>query len=50
MARKNTAASSDVYTAILALAALTVLSTAVFVALKCWLYYETLFSIAQAGR
>ena len=50
MARKNTAADSDVYTAILALAALTVLSTAVYAAVTCWMYYGTLFSIAQAGR
>ncbi|NLW82988.1 MAG: hypothetical protein GXY41_01075 [Phycisphaerae bacterium] len=50
MAKKITAATSDVYTAILALASLTVLSTAVYVALKCWMYYGTLFSIAQASR
>ena len=50
MAKKITAASSDVYTSILALASLTVLSTAVYVALKCWMYYGTLFSIAQASR
>ena len=50
MAKKNTAPTSDVYTAIMALAALTVLSTAVYVALTCWMHYETLFSIAQVGR
>ena len=49
MAKKKSAASSDVYTAILALAALTVLATAVFVTLKCWVYYQTLFSVAKAG-
>jgi len=46
MAKKIFVASSDVYTAILALASLTVLSTAVYVALKCWMYYGKLFSIA----
>jgi hypothetical protein len=50
MAKKNFTASSDVYTAILALASLTVLSTAVFVAVKCSSFYGTLFSIAQAAR
>jgi hypothetical protein len=50
MAKKLLAASSDVYTALLAMASLTVLSTAAFVALKCWVYYGTLFSIAQAPR
>jgi len=50
MAKKIISVSSDVYTAILALASLTVLSTAVFVALKSLSFYETLFSIAQAPR
>lgn len=50
MAKKLIAASSDVYTALLAMASLTVLSTAAYVALKCWMYYGTLFSIAQAPR
>lgn len=50
MARKIISASSDVYTSILALASLTVLATAVFVALKCSIFYGTLFSIAQAPR
>lgn len=50
MARKVMTIGSDVYAAILALASLTVLSTAVFVAVKCMMYYGNLFSIAQTGR
>lgn len=50
MARKIMTVGSDVYTAILALASLAVLSTALFVAVKCMMYYGTLFSIAQTAR
>jgi hypothetical protein len=39
------AASSNVYTAILALAFAAILATAVFVALKCLAQYGTIFSI-----
>jgi hypothetical protein len=39
MAKQNNTAANDVYTAILALASLTVLATAVYAALTCWLYY-----------
>lgn len=39
MAKQNVTAENDVYTAILALASLTVLATAVYVALTCWFYY-----------
>jgi hypothetical protein len=39
MAKLKDTAANDVYTAILALASLTVLATAVYAALTCWLYY-----------
>jgi hypothetical protein len=39
MAKRKTVASSDIYTAILALALLSVVSSAVFVAVKCGQYY-----------
>jgi len=38
-------ASSNLYTALLALACGTVAVTAGFVAYKCWFVYETLFEI-----
>jgi hypothetical protein len=41
MAKQNTTAANDVYTAILALAWLTVLATTVYVSLTCWLYFGT---------
>ncbi|MHC5082601.1 MAG: hypothetical protein ACYTET_01495 [Planctomycetota bacterium] len=47
MAKKEAKAGSDVYTALLALASLSVLATAGFVTFTCWTYYGTLFSIAQ---
>lgn len=52
MARKATRSSSDVYTGILALAFLAVLSAAVFIALTCMNYYgsDALLKIAQASR
>lgn len=46
MAKKAINSESDVYTALLALATLTVLATAVFVGLMCLKYYGTLFKIA----
>jgi hypothetical protein len=39
MAIQKPAAQSDVYTAILAIAALCVLATAVFVAVTSWIYF-----------
>ena len=47
---KKTAETSDVFTAILALATVAVLATAVYVGLMCWNYYDTLFSIVQTPR
>jgi hypothetical protein len=43
-------ASSDLYTALLALACGTVAATAGFVAYKCWFFYETLFKIVERVR
>lgn len=48
--KKKTIAVSDLYTAILALAASVVLATAVFVAYKCYVDYETIFKIVEAAR
>lgn len=42
---KKIEASSDVYTAVLALATLAVLATVGYVAFMCWKYYGTMFSI-----
>ena len=39
MAKQNNTAANDVYTGILALASLTVLATAVFVAVVCYMHY-----------
>ncbi len=39
MVKQNVTAANDVYTAILALAWLTVFATVVYVALTCWFYY-----------
>lgn len=39
MARQKPAAESDVYTAILGLASLCVLATAVFVTVTAWMYF-----------
>ena len=52
MAKKTTSPSSDVYTAILALAYFAVLASSVFVTLKCINYYGTdaLIKIAQAPK
>jgi len=50
LAKKKITAVSDVYTAILALATLAVIAASVFVALKCWGDYGTLFEIIQKGR
>ncbi len=46
MAKKATQPTSDVFTALLALATLAVLGTAVYVGLMCWNFYGTLFKIA----
>jgi hypothetical protein len=43
-------ASSNLYTALLALACGTVAVTAGFVAYKCWFVYETLFKIVENIR
>jgi hypothetical protein len=50
MAKKATSPSSDIYTAILALACLAVLSATVFITLTCINYYgsDALLKIAQA--
>ncbi|MEN8127246.1 MAG: hypothetical protein ABFR90_05505 [Planctomycetota bacterium] len=52
MAKKATSPSSDVYTAILALACLAVLASAVFVTVKCINYYgpDALLKIAKAPK
>jgi len=52
MAKKTMSPSSDVYTAILALACLAVLAAAVFVTLTCINYYgsDALLKIAQAPK
>ena len=52
MAKKAINPSSDVYTAILALACLAVLAATVFVTLTCINYYgsDALLKIAQAPR
>ena len=42
MAKKVTE-TNDVFTALLALATMSVLATAVYVGLMCWTYYGTLF-------
>lgn len=52
MAKKNTSPSSDVYTAILALACLAALAAVVFITIKCVHYYgsDAVFKIASAPR
>ena len=52
MAKKATSPSSDIYTAILALACLAVLAATVFITLTCINYYgsDALLKIAQASR
>jgi hypothetical protein len=53
MAKRKTAIESDIYTALLALAGLAVLSTAVFVAVMFAAQYGTisnLFKISQIAR
>jgi hypothetical protein len=49
MAKRKTVVPSDVYTAILALALLAVVSSAAFVAVKCGQYYgwSSLFEVIQ---
>ena len=41
MAKQQNTADNDVYTALLALASLTVLATAVFVAVRCLQFYDS---------
>ncbi len=48
--KKKTIAVSDLYTAVLALATAVVVATAVFVAVRCYLDYETIFKIVEAAR
>ena len=52
MAKKTSSPSSDVYTGILALALLAVLSATVFITLTCINYYgsDAILNIAQASR
>jgi hypothetical protein len=52
MAKKVTSPSSDVYTGILALAFLAVLSATVFITLTCMNYYgsDAILKIAQTSR
>jgi hypothetical protein len=52
MAKRKIIVSSNVYTAILALAFLAVLATAAFVAYQCGTQYgwSSLFQIVQTGR
>ena len=46
MAKANIqSVESDIYTAVLALAVGVVLATAVFVAVRCYMDYETIFKI-----
>ena len=50
MAKKAVKEGSDVFTALLALATMTVLATAVYVSLMCYWHYGTFFPIAQSPR
>ena len=50
MAKKTVKEASDVYTALLALATVTVLAAAVYVGLTCYNYYGTIFTIVQSPR
>ena len=43
-------AISDLYSAVLALAAASVLATAIFVAIKCFADYGTVFKIVELSR
>lgn len=45
MAKKAVKESSDVYTALLALATMAVLATAVYVGMMCYLYYGSILTI-----
>ncbi len=45
MAKKAVKESSDVYTALLALATMAVLTTTVYVGIMCYTYYGTLLTI-----
>ena len=44
--QKKVKPAANVYTAMLALAAVSVISTAVYVAIACYSQYETLFKVA----
>ena len=50
MSPKKAIPTSDVYTAILALATSVVLVTAVFVAIKCYTNYETIFKVIEVSH
>jgi len=46
----RTIGTNDLYAAILALATCVVLATAVFVAVKCFVDYGTIFKIVETSR
>lgn len=50
MAKKAVKESSDVFTALLALATVSVVATAGYVGWMCYTYYGTIFSIVQSPR
>lgn len=50
MAKKAVKESSDVFTALLALATVSVLATAIYVGLMCYTFYGTLFTIVQSPQ
>lgn len=50
MAKKAVKDESDVFTALLALATVATLATAVYVALMCQSYYGSIFTIVQSPR
>lgn len=50
MAKKAVKEGSDVFTALLALATVAVLTTTVYVGLMCYWYYGSIFTIAQSPR
>ena len=43
-------AASDLYTAILAIATCVVAATAIFVTVKCFIDYGTIFKVVEAAR
>lgn len=50
MAKKAVKEGSDVFTALLGLATVSVLATAVYVGWMCYQYYGTFFSIVASPR